>query len=322
MNLGKLWDGLAEDLDLEYRKFRRHLSGLNVRVKPNSTLITDADLAVEGLILEHLRRIDPDPVVVAEEDERHAIRSEILLRPGRIWVIDPIDGTAEFVKPESREFCSVVCLLEDLEPVAAFVFAPELGRGGTPIRVVGDVDDSSIMINGQVGARQVGSSWVSVTRSCGTEARPFEAELERVGRQLKIRTTSQTLDMVRTAVDISDLTEPPLPQFDLFLRMNQKVWDGLAGLCLSKIAGLTCVDADGNDLVPVSLDVLRQPEPVFRSTIVGDRELVSWLLSRVPSYREAGRTASGLAERARPATARVGAHPAQGGDSRGPVGRI
>lgn len=133
MNLGRLWDGLAEDLDREHRKFRHHLSGLNVSVKPDSTLLTDADLAMESLILEHIRWFDADPVVVAEEDERHVIRSEILERPGRIWVIDPIDGTAEFVKQDSRQFCSVVCLLEDLEPVSAFVFAPELGRGATPM---------------------------------------------------------------------------------------------------------------------------------------------------------------------------------------------
>jgi 3'(2'), 5'-bisphosphate nucleotidase len=281
MNLGQLWDGLAEDLNREHRKFRGCLSDLNVSVKPDSTLLTDADLAIERLILEHIRRLDTDPVVVAEEDERHAIRAEILRRPGRIWVIDPIDGTAEFVKPAGREFCSVVCLLEDLEPVATFVFAPELGRGATPIRVIGDAGDSSIMVNGHAGARHAGGSWVSVTRSGGTEPRPFETELERAGHRLKVRTTSQTLDMVRTAVGIADLTDPPLPQFGLFLRMNQKVWDGLAGLCLGKIAGLACVDADGNDRVPVSLDLLSQPEPVFGSTIVGDGELVSWLLERM-----------------------------------------
>ena len=37
------------------------------------------------------------PVVVAEEDERRSIRKEVLASPQRVWVIDPIDGTVNFV---------------------------------------------------------------------------------------------------------------------------------------------------------------------------------------------------------------------------------
>jgi 3'(2'), 5'-bisphosphate nucleotidase len=280
MNLARLWDGLADELQREFCKFRSHLTGLDISVKSDNTLLTDADIAIENLIIHHIRAIDPNPVVVAEEDERSTIREEVLRRPGRIWVIDPIDGTAEFVKPEGREFCSVVCLLEDLVPTHAFVFAPELGHGATPIQVTGNVGNSSITVNGSAGDRRAGQ-WVSATRSNGTEPRSFEAELEQTGYGLKTRTTSQTLDMVRTAVNVETLTDPPLPQFQMFIRVNQKVWDGLAGLCLGTLAGLVCVDSHGRDRVPVSLDVLSQPEPVFSSTIVGDEELVSWLLERV-----------------------------------------
>jgi hypothetical protein len=160
------------------------------------------------------------------------------------------------------------------------VFAPELGHNATPIRVMGDIRDSSITVNGSPASRGAGK-WVSVTRSGGTEPWPFEAGLEQAGYRLKTRTTSQTLDMVRTAVDIEAFADLPLPQFAMFLRADQKVWDGLAGLCLGTIAGLSCVDADGRNRVPVSLDVLSQPEPVFSATIVGDEELVSWLLERM-----------------------------------------
>ncbi len=278
MDLGQLWNGLADELNREFRKFRSHLTGLDVRVKADNTLLTDADIAVENLIIDHIRMVDPDPVIVAEEDERDSVRDEVLERPGRIWVIDPIDGTAEFVKRDGREFCSVVCLLENLLPVAAFVFAPELGHDATPIQVIGNAREPSITANGTVVGRRSGS-WVSATRSTGTEPRPFETGLERAGYRLKTRTTLQTLDMVRTAVDVDVFSDLPLPQFKMFLRENQKVWDGLAGVCLGKVAGLACVDADGRDRVPVSTDVLSQPEPVFKTTIVGDKELVSWLLN-------------------------------------------
>jgi 3'(2'), 5'-bisphosphate nucleotidase len=284
MNLDALWNELANDLDREFRHFRAELRHLNISVKPDRTLLTDADIAVEKLIIDRIRKIDPNPVIVAEEDERTEVRTEVLGNPGRIWVIDPIDGTAEFVKPQSREFCSVVCLLENLAPVAAFILAPELGRNGAPILITASVREAAVSINGQPGHRRglgAGEQWVSVTRSKDEPAQSFESGLTGIGYQLKTRTTSQTLDMVRTALDISEFTDPPLPQFQLFARTSQKVWDGLAGLCLGRVAGLASVDAAGNDRLPVGVDILSQPEPVFNSTIMGDEELVSWLLGQI-----------------------------------------
>jgi 3'(2'), 5'-bisphosphate nucleotidase len=284
MYLDQLWGELASDLEREFRNFRSQLRHLNISVKADSTLLTDADIAVENLIIDRIRKIDPKPVVVAEEDERTVVRKEVLENSSRIWVIDPIDGTAEFVEPRSREFCSVVCLLEDLMPVAAFVLAPELGRDSTPIAITVNVRDATITINGQGGHRNDGyggGQWASVTHSKTEPPRPFESGLTQLGYNLKTRTTSQTLDMVRTALDISAFTDLPLPQFQLFMRKNQKVWDGLAGLCFGKVAGLTLVDAGGNSRLPVSVDILSQPDPVFNSTIMGDEELVSWLLQQM-----------------------------------------
>lgn len=284
MNIDQLWSDLASDLEREFRHFRSHLKGLNVSVKPDSTLLTDADIAIEHLIMDRIREIDPHPVVVAEEDERQAVRKEVLDNSRRIWVIDPIDGTAEFVRPENREFCSVVCLLEELVPVAAFIFAPELGRGSAPILVTASVPDAALSINGHEAQSRRGAAgvrWVSVTRSQEEAARPFESALTQAGYNLKTRTTSQTLDMLRTTLDLSSYTDPPLPQFELFMRTNQKVWDGLAGLCLGKVAGLMSIDANGNGRLPATVEILSQPEPIFDSTIMGTEELVTWLLQQM-----------------------------------------
>lgn len=281
MDHDQLWNELTGDLVREFRDYRSRLRHLDISVKPDKTVLTEADVAVQNLIAERIREIDSHPVIVAEEDERLIGRVEVLDKPERIWVIDPIDGTAEFVKPQSREFCSVVCLLEDFMPVAAFVLAPELGVGSTPIVITASGRDAVITINGRTASRRTGAQWVSATRSKDTPARAFESELSGIGYSLKTRTTSQTLDMVRTALDISAFTDLDLPQFGLFLRKSQKVWDGLAGLCLGRAAGLTSVDAEGSNRLPVTAEVLSQPEPVFPSTIMGDEELVSWLLTRL-----------------------------------------
>ncbi|KJK56310.1 hypothetical protein UK12_23475 [Saccharothrix sp. ST-888] len=119
--------------------------------------------------------------------------------------------------------------------------------------------------------------WISATRSEGDPERPFDAAAAAAGYELKVRTTSQTLDMVRTVVDLAGRTDPPAPAFDLFWRRRQKVWDGLAGLCLGAAAGLRSCDEDGKPL-PLGADLLSRAEPVFESTVMGRPEAVAWFL--------------------------------------------
>jgi 3'(2'), 5'-bisphosphate nucleotidase len=97
------------------------------------------------------------------------------------------------------------------------------------------------------------------------------------GYRLKTRTTSQTLDMVRTAVNLTSLTDPPLPRFSLFWRQQQKLWDGAAGLALGRASGLRDCDEAGGEL-PLEPQFLSAATPVFPSTVMGQPETVAWFL--------------------------------------------
>jgi 3'(2'), 5'-bisphosphate nucleotidase len=279
-----LWETLERDLEREFRKYRSRMSELDVTIKSDKTLLTQADLAIEGLIVNRIRQLEPDAVIVAEEDARSAIRQDVLDRPERVWVIDPIDGTAEFVKPGGTDFCSVICLLQRGMPDHAFIVAPELGKNRTTLTVVANNEDDHIIINGVVATRQPtaeSEKWASVTRERTESARPFEARMLESNYHIKTRTTSQSLDMLRTAVDVRSYVDQPSPQFDLFFRAAQKIWDGLAGLCLGRISGLITVDLQGNDRLPVSRQLLSQTEPKFDATLMGTPEAVSWFLQIV-----------------------------------------
>jgi 3'(2'), 5'-bisphosphate nucleotidase len=279
MELGNLWDTLEVDLLEAFRHYRTRLDNLDVDIKPDDTLLTEADIAVEKLIIQRIRELDRNAVIVAEEDNRTTQRDDVLRSPELIWVIDPIDGTAEFVRQDRVEFCSVVCLIRDRRPVAAFVLAPELGKGRQPITITADAPARAILVNrAPVRSRTGRSTSASVTRSSGVPPRPFEGSLLRAGYRLKTRTTSQTLDMVRTAIDLSALTDGELYPFDLFHRTRQKVWDGLAGLCMGEAAGLLAVDAKGHNRTPVDIETLTQPEPTFDATTMGTPEEVRWFL--------------------------------------------
>jgi 3'(2'), 5'-bisphosphate nucleotidase len=268
-----LWDELESSLTPLLRQFRSRLDSLDVSRKPDQTLLTEADIAVQEHIVARIRAHDPGASIVAEEN-RDESRDAVTSR--RAWIIDPIDGTAEFVRPGRREYCSVVCLVEDCKPVAALVVAPEVGIGGTPVsvRVAGPGSPIEVNRRQKDGGVPAGRPLrASVTRSSAAAVPPWERLMSGAGFKLKTRTTSQTLDMVRTSVDLSKETGGTLPPFALFYRERQKVWDGVAGACLARTAGLRVCDRHGTDREEIDID-LGTAEPTFASTLVAASPLV------------------------------------------------
>ncbi|HLL85459.1 MAG TPA: inositol monophosphatase family protein, partial [Longimicrobium sp.] len=118
-----------------------------VRLKGRADLVTEVDEAVERLVTERIRERFPDDAVVGEELSSAAVNS------GRRWIVDPVDGTTNFV--HGHPFVCVSIAFADGEgPAAAVVHAPFLrevfhatrGGGaflnGAPIRASA-VDDPS-----------------------------------------------------------------------------------------------------------------------------------------------------------------------------------
>lgn len=269
MDVESLWQELENELLPTLRAFRSRPGSLRVAEKADRTLLSEADLAVQEQIIRCIRGIDPDGLIVAEESA-HLLGSPPEAE-GRVWIIDPIDGTSQFVAPDGREFCSVVCLLEDREPVAAFVLAPEIGPDRSPVTVRVTGQGKPTEINGERASGISTSTQprqVSVTRSSGTQPRGYEEILLARGYHLKTRTTSQTLDMVRTCVDLAPFTDPALESFGLFYRERQKVWDGAAGICLANaVGGLFVGDGTGKERTTVNI-ALDAAEPEFDSTLI------------------------------------------------------
>lgn len=275
-HLASLWDELEARIALATLRYRSRVSRLHIRQKADRSLLSEADIEIETIITQSIRAIDPEGRLVAEEGTGY--NPEPPKDSRSIWIIDPIDGTAEFLNPESTEFCSVVCLLDpDRRPLGAFVLAPEIGWSRTPVCIRLCSPRGPILVNG-IPTRAGGGSNVSATRSRGSKPYIFEQPLAEAGFKIKTRTTSQTLDMVRLCVDLRPFTQPLLEPFALFYREQQKVWDGAAGISLALAAGLRVTDDLGNDRATIQVN-LDNPEPTFESTLAGDPLLVDRLLS-------------------------------------------
>jgi 3'(2'), 5'-bisphosphate nucleotidase len=98
--------------------------GFTVQHKEDNSPLTLADLESQHVILEGLARITPDIPVLSEESAAAPWTERQTWR--ELWVVDPLDGTREFVK-RNGEFTVNIALVVEHEPVLGVVSAPAQG---------------------------------------------------------------------------------------------------------------------------------------------------------------------------------------------------
>src|ERR1700691_3472358 len=95
--------------------------GFAVQRKEDDSPLTLADLESQRVIIEGLERITPDIPILSEESAQAPWSERRTWR--ELWVVDPLDGTREFVK-RNGEFTVNIALVEAFEPVLGVVYAP------------------------------------------------------------------------------------------------------------------------------------------------------------------------------------------------------
>jgi 3'(2'), 5'-bisphosphate nucleotidase len=103
---------------------RHYQAGCDARVKADRSPVTDADEEAERLILAELARAFPGVPVVAEEEAAAGRISQV---GARFFLVDPVDGTKEFVK-RGGEFTVNIGEIVDGEPASGVVLAPAIDR--------------------------------------------------------------------------------------------------------------------------------------------------------------------------------------------------
>ena len=96
-----------------------------VRAKADASPVTAADEAAEAVILARLAEVTPGIPVVAEETVASGHVPD--LDEGPFWLVDPLDGTKEFLS-RNGEFTVNIALIEGREPVLGVVQAPARAR--------------------------------------------------------------------------------------------------------------------------------------------------------------------------------------------------
>lgn len=102
-----------------------YVEAFDVERKQDASPLTQADLASHRCIVDGLARITPDIPVLSEEAE-HSVAADVRRAWPRLWIVDPLDGTREFVK-RNGEFSVNIALVENGVATWGVIQAPVTG---------------------------------------------------------------------------------------------------------------------------------------------------------------------------------------------------
>ncbi|MEH0928451.1 inositol monophosphatase family protein [Micromonospora sp. CPCC 205558] len=105
--------------ELGEKALQAHSAGIATRRKPDRTVVTEMDVYIEDRLFEFVRTHFPDDGFAGEEGRAVTSRS------GRVWLVDPIDGTQQYVRGQDFWGILVACVADDV---------PDLGVIAHPAR--------------------------------------------------------------------------------------------------------------------------------------------------------------------------------------------
>jgi 3'(2'), 5'-bisphosphate nucleotidase len=210
---------------------------LHIESKAGNEPVTEADKAANTLILQRLGAAFPDDVILSEEVPDSRAR----LGRRRIWMVDPIDGTSDFILGDTG-FVVMIGLVIDGRPMVGAVAHPL----------------SEKVYGGIVG----GGAWVE--ESTGARTPLHTSSIDRApGIRLVASKTHRTprIDRIKRALQIQDemnvgsvglkigLVSEAVRDLYIYTGGRTKIWDTCGPEAILHAAGGSMTDVDGAPLV-------------------------------------------------------------------------
>jgi myo-inositol-1(or 4)-monophosphatase len=216
---------------------RRREQGLAVDTKSSATdLVTDADRAVEELLRTELAARRPDDAILGEEGGASAGRDGARVR----WLIDPIDGTVNFLLGLPQFAVSIAAQLNGrtvaacvLNPVSGELFSATLGRGA------------------YLGERRLtGPRAVPLAEAVLATGFGYDPALRARQAQLVARVLGRVGNLRRLGSAALDLCFLAAGRLDLYFEGPLGEWDYAAGLLIAQEAGAATSGLGGRPAGP------------------------------------------------------------------------
>jgi len=218
---------------------QHYSEGTEIREKQDRSPVTLADEEAEALILTRLRQDFPGVPIIAEEATARGESPEI---GGRFFLVDPLDGTKEFLA-RNGEFTVNIALIEDGMPLCGVVLAPAQGRA-----FAGDVSASSAF---ELSVSANGVADISSAKNILARKPPERGLTAVVSRSHRDAKTEEFLANYRIAETKAAGSSLKLcliaaGEADLYPRLGRTMeWDIAAGHAVLAAAGGSVTQLDG-----------------------------------------------------------------------------
>jgi len=220
-----------------------------IQRKEDDSPVTEADLAAQRVLASLLKPLLPECPVVSEEDAESLVHRQ---KHSRFWLIDPLDGTKEFIA-RNGEFTVNIALIEEGRCVLGIVYAPAIDAlywGGAELGAFRCIGGQTVAIN--VASAQIGSACrVVASKSHLNEA--TRSLINRLG-EVRLLQAGSSLKFCRVAEGEADIYPRLAPTCE---------WDTAAAQAVLEGAGGVVVDLQGMPLRYGKPDVLN---PSFVAT--------------------------------------------------------
>src|SRR5579875_2166766 len=227
----------------------RHYRGaVHAREKGHDSPVTAADLEADAIIRGRIAAAFPDDGWLSEETADSTAR----LGKPRVWIVDPLDGTKEFIQ-HIPEFCVCIALVEHGRPVVAVEYNPAADR------------------------------LYVASQGAGTTANGTPARVSATARLADAVVLASRSEDKRGEWDAFKLAELASGRGDATFTLTPKnEWDVCAGTLLVEEAGGRVTDLDGAPLV------FNQPSPLRPGLVASNGVLHEALLALIAEVRGRG----------------------------------
>jgi myo-inositol-1(or 4)-monophosphatase len=207
-------------------------------------LVSEADLLAEKAIRDVLAELAPDDAIMGEEGADTPGTS------GRRWIVDPLDGTVNFIYGIPQWAVSVAC-----EGIAGVVFDPSRAE-------LFVAADGQAAVN---GVRLQASGPQSLASALVGTGFGYEAEVRRAQAEIVERVLPEVRDIRRAGSAALDLAWTAAGRMDAFYEFGVKPWDIAAGTLLCSAAGLEVRELQPRGALPAG--ILAAPPDLVESLL-------------------------------------------------------
>ena len=219
-----------------------HSGAFDIEIKGDNSPLTRADTASHNVIMSYL---EPTDIPVLSEEGRDISYQE---RKDwkQLWIVDPIDGTKEFIK-RNGEFTVNIALIENQKPIIGVIYVPVTGElyfsrkelGAFKVAVnLEDFDLKALLLKANILPLQREDNTFTIVASrshMSPETETYVQEMRDIHREVKLISKGSSLKLCMVAEGTANCYPRFAPTME---------WDTAAGQAICEHAGFQVIDWD------------------------------------------------------------------------------